>query len=81
MWCFDHLEKPIDEENDKTTLLSQIVTKVFGTNATKHNVFVVKACVLNMLDPNHPKIEMDENYIISKLVQYMVRIRINNFIL
>jgi len=26
-----------------------------------------------MLDPQHPKIEMDEDYIISKLNQYAVR--------
>lgn len=49
------------------SLLSKIVTKVFGKNATKNNTFVIKACVQNMLDPEHPKIEMDEDYIISKL--------------
>ena len=61
------------------TLLTQIVTKVFGTNATKNNVLVIKACVQNMLDPQHPKIEMDEDYIINKLNQYsddMVRFQI-----
>ncbi|CAB5362155.1 unnamed protein product [Rhizophagus irregularis] len=29
-----------------------------------------KACIQNMLDPEHPKIEMDEDYIISKLIKY-----------
>lgn len=28
-----------------------------------------------MLDPQHPKIEMDEDYIISKLNQYVVTVR------
>ena len=64
-WCFENLEIPIDEVDD--TLLSQIVAKVFDTNATRNNVLVVKAYVENMLDPQHPKIEMDEDYIISKL--------------
>ena len=49
---------------------SQIVVNVFGKNATKNNTFVVKACVQNLLDPEHIKIEMDEDYIISKLIQY-----------
>ncbi|PKY58811.1 hypothetical protein RhiirA4_550165 [Rhizophagus irregularis] len=67
-WWFENLETCIDEE-DKS-LLSQIVAKVFGKNATKNNAFVIKACVQNMLDPEHVKIEMDEDYIISKLNQY-----------
>jgi hypothetical protein len=48
--------------------------KVFGKNATKNNTFIIKACVQNMLDSKHPKIEMDENYIILKLNQYVVNI-------
>ncbi|GES93713.1 hypothetical protein GLOIN_2v1488122 [Rhizophagus clarus] len=67
-WWFENLETTIDEDNE--SLLSQIVTKVFGKNATKNNTFIIKACVQNMLDPKHPKIEMDEDYIISKLIQY-----------
>ncbi|CAG8697538.1 8463_t:CDS:2 [Rhizophagus irregularis] len=43
---------------------------VFGKNATKNNAFVIKACVQNMLDSEHVKIEMDEDYIITKLNQY-----------
>ena len=58
-------------------MLSQIVTKVFGKNATKNNTFVVKAYVQNMLDPEHIKIEMDEDYIISKLNQYAVKYNLN----
>ncbi|GES83573.1 hypothetical protein GLOIN_2v1488122 [Rhizophagus clarus] len=67
-WWFENLETTIDEDNE--SLLSQIVTKVFGKNATKNNTFIIKACVQNMLDPKYPKIEMDEDYIISKLIQY-----------
>jgi hypothetical protein len=74
-WWFNNIETPIDEE-EGTTLLSQIVTKTFGANATKHNIYVVKACVQNMLDPNHAKIEMDEDYIILKLIDFMVIILI-----
>ena len=69
-WWFENLETCIDEEDE--SLLSQIVAKVFGKNATKNNAFVIKACVQNMLDPEHVKIEMDEDYIISKLNQYAV---------
>ena len=75
-WWFENLETPIDE--DVESLLTQIVTKVFGTNATKNNTLVIKACVQNMLDSQHLKIEMDEDYIINKLNQFnnidMVRI-------
>ncbi|GBB90397.1 hypothetical protein RclHR1_17340002 [Rhizophagus clarus] len=67
-WWFKNLETTIDKDDE--SLLSQIVIKVFGKNATKNNTFIIKACVQNMLDPKHPKIEMDENYIISKLIQY-----------
>ena len=70
LW-FENLETPIDE--DVESLLTQIVTKVFGTNATKNNTLVIKACVQNMLDPQYPKIEMNEDYIVSKLNQYAVR--------
>ena len=70
-WWFKNLETPTDENGD--TLLTQIVTKVFGTNATKNNALIIKACVQNMFDPQFPKIEMDEDYIISKLNQYAVR--------
>ena len=70
-WWFENLETPIDE--DVESLLTQIVTKVFGTNATKNNTLVIKACVQNMLDPQYPKIEMNEDYIVSKLNQYVVR--------
>ncbi|RGB34699.1 hypothetical protein C1646_760284 [Rhizophagus diaphanus] len=54
---FENLETTIDE--DDVSLLSQIVTKVFSKNATKQN----------MLDPEHVKIEMDEDCITSKLNQ------------
>ncbi|GES93367.1 hypothetical protein GLOIN_2v1488122 [Rhizophagus clarus] len=57
------------DENDES-LLSQIVTKVFNKNTTKNNTFIIKTCVQNILDPKYPKIEMDEDYIISKLIQY-----------
>ncbi|PKB95650.1 hypothetical protein RhiirA5_436316 [Rhizophagus irregularis] len=67
-WWFENLETCIDEEDE--SLLSQIVAKLFGKNSTKNNAFVIKACVQNMLDPEHVKIEMDEDYIISKLNQY-----------
>ena len=67
LWCFENL----DEDGD--TLLTQIVTKVFGTNATKNNILVIKACVQNMLDPQYLKIEMNDDYIVSKLNQYAVR--------
>ncbi|PKY54032.1 hypothetical protein RhiirA4_432893, partial [Rhizophagus irregularis] len=66
-WWYKNLETS-DEDNE--SLLYQIVTKVFGKSATKNNTFVIKACVQNMLDPEHPKIEMDEDYIISKLIKY-----------
>ena len=70
-WWFENLETPIEE--DVESLLEQIVTKVFGANATKNNTLVIKACVQNMLDPQHPKIEMDEDYIISKLNHFAIR--------
>ncbi|CAG8773697.1 1482_t:CDS:2, partial [Rhizophagus irregularis] len=57
-WWFENLETCIDEEDE--SLLSQIVAKVFSKNATKNNAFVIKACIQNMLDPEHVKIEMDE---------------------
>ncbi|CAB4376553.1 unnamed protein product [Rhizophagus irregularis] len=66
-WWYKNLETS-DEDNE--SLLYQIVTKVFGKSATENNTFVIKACVQNMLDPEHPKIEMDEDYIISKLIKY-----------
>ncbi|PKY50999.1 hypothetical protein RhiirA4_446632 [Rhizophagus irregularis] len=69
-WWFENLETCIDKKDD--SLLSQIVAKVFGKNATKNNAFVIKACIQNMLDPEHVKIEMDEDYIITKLNQYAV---------
>ncbi|PKK72195.1 hypothetical protein RhiirC2_777479 [Rhizophagus irregularis] len=52
---FENLETFFDEDDE--SLLSQIVTKVFGMCS-------------NMLDPEYSKIEMDEDYIISKLNQY-----------
>ncbi|CAB4426019.1 unnamed protein product [Rhizophagus irregularis] len=67
-WWFENLETCIDEEDE--SLLSQIVAKVFGKKCNQNNAFVIKACVQNMLDPEHVKIEMDEDYIISKLNQY-----------
>ncbi|GET65203.1 hypothetical protein GLOIN_2v1873040 [Rhizophagus irregularis DAOM 181602=DAOM 197198] len=70
-WWFENLETCIDEEDE--SLLSQIVAKVFSKNATKNNAFVIKACIQNMLDPEHVKIEMDEGYIITKLNQYAVK--------
>jgi hypothetical protein len=78
-WWFENLDNPIDDESNDT-LLTQIVTKVFGTNATRNNTLVIKACIQNMLDPQHPKIEMDEDYIINKLNQCdeMVRMLYNN---
>ncbi|PKY41687.1 hypothetical protein RhiirA4_455327 [Rhizophagus irregularis] len=54
LW-FENLETFFDEDDE--SLLSQIVTKVFGMCS-------------NMLDPEYSKIEMDEDYIISKLNQY-----------
>ncbi len=49
-WWFENFDKPINEDDD-VTLLSQIITKVFGKNATGNNTLVIKACVQNMLDP------------------------------
>lgn len=42
-WWFENLEISFNEDDE--SLLSQIVTKVFGKNATKNNTFVIKACV------------------------------------
>ena len=77
-WWFNNIETPIDKE-EGITLLSQIVTKIFGINATKHNTYVVKACVQNMLDPNHVKIKMDKDYIILKLNEFIVTTLFLNF--
>ncbi|CAG8769455.1 5063_t:CDS:2 [Funneliformis caledonium] len=65
------LKVPLTKRIIQAFFLSLIFTKVFGKNATPNNILVIKACVQNMLDPQHPKIEMDEDYILSKLNQYM----------
>ncbi|PKB98139.1 hypothetical protein RhiirA5_506307 [Rhizophagus irregularis] len=65
------LKGQLDKVDTSTSQTELAIWKsMFGKSATKNNTFVIKACVQNMLDPEHPKIEMDEDYIISKLIKY-----------